>query len=1008
MPQFPGNRLVRHLLAGASAAIAIATAVPYAHAQSSPVTASGDVLVTNAQTSSQLTFANGDALRAPVIATGPTDAATIAIDGNALAVTARANSASLLLAPDASVTPAPIPTTLRADGETVSGTANLLIANRQELRGGGSAQADQFGAPFRIVIGPVSGSTITIDDDRSDVLSRGNAVVSAIDVPTVSGGGGAGIVSSQVARANDLPADDFTGVAARVRGGSLLESGALTAIGISLSGNVGSADAASNAADNSLTAPIESAETPLPGPVMLSVPVGDAGATSARFAILSRQSASNVVKARSGFRNDVMLDDGPTVRSAIDGNMDASTIVSNGNSSDASAKGNLAANRLTLTGNGAGGTGAIGAIANIQALTGARIVGSTNAGVGVGIAGALTNSSISASENVFTVSAAGNVTTDNRLTISGDVAADAGSSSASALSAQSMATFTVDTWQDYGTTGISASLAGPAVRIAVAGDIGATTIEGTGNTEIARAFGDSASNTMAIEATRFGGSAALASRQAGQGKIIATLGDANDPGGVTLWAGGPTRGSRLTVTDNSMLGAATGNVAVNAFDLTGADLVGGTSGAAGPWGDDYGATGTLALLNDQTIGDPAVAGGTPAITSSVTTRSGLMSSGPLVDSLVTIAGNDQRSAATGNRASNRLTSATATVDGASLALSSTQFGQAAVAATSDMTIAAPGRLDDSVLSMLNNATVATASVNDVENKVVLTAAKGSGGTLSSVSAGPLGAASATGMVALANQQFATGSATATSVSSFGAPPLSAIDASRLILEGNDVVADSNGNRALNAVSASLASGDGGAALANAQTNMARIDASATMNGLGFGSPAITGSSLSSSANGIAATARGNAADNAVTLDATAAPGASARDGRDWSQATGNAVLANAQDNYGSVSANAGGLVALNPGPVTGSSLLIANNAMSASAYGNIASNAITMSAATNYGGVALNNVQANYGPVTATVTGAGYQSLTGSLTASAIGITGNRISASATGNQASSAIATPR
>ena len=1009
MPHVPANRRARYLLAGVSAAIAIATSAPFAHAQSAPVTASGDLVVTNGQTSGQLTLATGDALRTPVAVTGPTDTATIVIGGNAVAVAARANNASLLLSPDALLPLEQRATSLRADGETVYGTVNLLIANRQELRPSGSAQANQLGAPFRIMLGPVSGSTISLDDNRSDVLARGNAVVSAIDAPMSLGGGGGGIVSFQEARPNDQLADDISGVGARVRGGALFESGALTSTRASVSGNIGTADAASNAADNSVSVPLGSAEASLPGPVMVSLAIADPASTDTRFAILNRQVGSNVVKARTGFLVDSIPEGGPGVRSTIDGDVASSTIASDRNGFDASAKGNLAANRLTLTGTtGDTGTDTIGAVANFQTLDGARIVGSARGGADLTIAGRLSESTVSASSNTLSASAAGNVATDNRLTISGSAASDAVPAGARALSGISAATFSLDNWQDYGATGVTASSIGPVSRIAIAGDVEGSIIDATGNAVSVRSTGDGAANTMTVDAARFGASAALASRQAGRGNVTATLGVGGDLGGVTIIVDRQERGSRFIITDNSMLGAATGNIAVNALDLSAADLLGVGTGSVGAEGADFGAMGTLALLNDQTIGDPAFTTGTPTISSSVTTRSGVIATSPVVDSAVTIARNDQRAVTTGNSASNRLAGATATIDGASLALSSTQFGQAAVAAMSDSAFSAPGRLDESSLSMVGNSNIAVASINDVENTVALTAAKGSGDAVSSVSAGPLGAASATGRAALGNQQFATGSATATAVSSFGTPPLTAIDASRLILDGNSVIADSTGNRALNAVSARVASGNGGAALANAQTNIARIDASATMNGLGFGSPSTAGGTLSSSANSIAATARGNAADNAVTVDGAAGTGADVRDGRDWSQATGNAVLANAQDNYGSVTAAAGGLVALNPGPVTGSNLTIANNATSASAFGNIAMNSIIMSAATSYGGVAISNVQANYGPVSATVTGAGYQSLTGALSTSTIGMTGNRISASATGNQASSAIALPR
>ncbi|MEO7690916.1 MAG: hypothetical protein ABIS51_16665, partial [Sphingomonas sp.] len=87
---------------------------------------------------------------------------------------------------------------------------------------------------------------------------------------------------------------------------------------------------------------------------------------------------------------------------------------------------------------------------------------------------------------------------------------------------------------------------------------------------------------------------------------------------------------------------------------------------------------------------------------------------------------------------------------------------------------------------------------------------------------------------------------------------------------------------------------------------------------------------------------------------------------------------------------------------------VANNTVSASAYGNAASNQLNLAATGRLPTAAVVNVQANYGAVTAQVTGANYRVVSGPMTAGSLSIAGNLLTASAVGNQATSMIATPR
>jgi hypothetical protein len=133
-------------------------------------------------------------------------------------------------------------------------------------------------------------------------------------------------------------------------------------------------------------------------------------------------------------------------------------------------------------------------------------------------------------------------------------------------------------------------------------------------------------------------------------------------------------------------------------------------------------------------------------------------------------------------------------------------------------------------------------------------------------------------------------------------------------------------------------------------------------------------------------------------------------------ATGGALLLNGQANYGTIvasAANSADLVPLNAGsPVTGSSVTINGNAVAASAYGNSATNRVSLSligaGPAGAPSAAIANFQTNMAPVTALVSGSAYPVTAGPLTASTLAITGNSLAATAVGNQASSAIAGPR
>jgi hypothetical protein len=330
-------------------------------------------------------------------------------------------------------------------------------------------------------------------------------------------------------------------------------------------------------------------------------------------------------------------------------------------------------------------------------------------------------------------------------------------------------------------------------------------------------------------------------------------------------------------------------------------------------------------------------------------------------------------------------------------LSSMQFGQADVAAGSDAAFMTRGDLTGSTTSVARDSNVALGVVNDADNAIGLSGvSSGSLGGEVTATAEPFGPPAATGTAALANQQFSTGSAQASAISRIGHQAGTGLSESRISVEDNSTAAEATGNRVTN----SVASDGAGVALASGQTNIAVIGASALMDfGFGIAAPGIVeASTIDVRGNSASALARGNAADNAMTVGTG--------DG-------GNDVLLNSQANYGRVAASASGIssVPLNfasPAGVQSSAIAAGSNTLAASAYGNVASNVVTMTGAGTPAAIGLTNAQVNYGGVTATVAGGGYRADLGALSTSTLSISGNQISAMAVGNQASSAIAAPR
>ena len=361
-----------------------------------------------------------------------------------------------------------------------------------------------------------------------------------------------------------------------------------------------------------------------------------------------------------------------------------------------------------------------------------------------------------------------------------------------------------------------------------------------------------------------------------------------------------------------------------------------------------------------------------------------------------------------------------TAPAAGTALSSSQFGDGSVGANSDMLVIARGGVGNGSVSLSGNADQAVAVMNDADNGLTVSAVRLDGvtGSPASVDAGNLGSASITGDHVLSGTQFASGTVGAAAQTRLVNSDAGAeMSGSSFTVSDNSTVADVSANHAVNAVSVSSTSGLGAnAGLANSQMSAATVNATARTDAtLGLsGSPtsaAIYGSSATIAHNLTQAVARGNSADNMLTLNGPANAAGTVNAGSFETVAAAPAVLVNAQSNYGSVTASAAGTmgVPLNAaGSVASSALAVTGNTMAANAYGNAATNQVTIGGLGAAPGAVLSNVQSNSGPVTASVAGAAFAVRGAQLSNGALAMSGNQLAASATGNIVNSMITAGR
>lgn len=1012
----------RFLFSGAIAAFTAAFAMPVLAQSSQPaaITASATRAITTDQTQS-LSAITRSANDPFVDVNGNASTATIDVSGNSASASARANQAVASLAPtalDLGATYMGTSITTGATGTTAYSPA--LIATRQTADQStvtGTVGGTITGARIGAVLGDVSSSSAKVTGNTEEAIALANDASATL---ALSGGtltGGAGLVSDQAVTGN-------SSITAAQNGTIRLKANSATGSDLAMTGNLERAIAYGSSATNALTADATSINGPssLDFPSTVQPNAADPS-VHADFAVVSDQRmAGSVNAADNGWFN-----------MRVFGPVSGSNLAVSSNSLVAAGYGNQSANSLTLTSPSITSTGYMsGAIADVTNVQ--QVAGSVSASGAFGsrllIDGDTTGSTAALKNNSVVALATGNQADGNQLTVSGSAISAGpdgfngglppiinivGTAVADANGAMSVsAPFSVQ--NDQANQGaITATIAPAMMPLAVAGKVTGSSLVASGNSSAAAATGNSGANGLSLTGTSIATAADVNSLQISQGTVLATIGSGAAPAGVTITAAGGADASSLAVTGNSLSDSATGNTVNNALAVTGVSLanVSGHSDAeAGAMPAGYGAAADFALANAQSLH-----GGyqMPAqVTSVVYGSFGVAAGGAVTGSSVTVSDNSQSSSALGNGATNTLTLTADSLVGSNArapgsALSSIQSGQTDIKAVSDMALVAPAVGAGSSLAVSGNTNAATARMNVATNTLNVdtgSASLLSGGAVAQSGLGAIGEVS--GDHVLANTQLALGSVTAdaqTAMSAVGVGPLNGASAS---ISGNQTQALATANSAVNSLTLTSASGANVAVgLGNVQSNYAGVTATASTALTSGGGSALNGQG-SFAGNVTAAEAQGNTASNTLALTGSAAGAVNAASiaAGPLNAVAAPAVLSNVQANAGAVMATSSSPNALiaGAGLLNGSSLAITGNAVTAAAYGNNATNTVTLASSGALPAAAIANTQVNSGPVAAQVVSASYAVSPATSSGSRLTLTGNTSTAQAIGNYAASAI----
>ncbi|MDB5583425.1 MAG: hypothetical protein JWR80_8601 [Bradyrhizobium sp.] len=1007
MTQHPFVRRSRRQLLGSIPALLLVLPGA-AFAQSSDITSAGRTAVTNDQRTQsapiQGTLSNPPA----TIDAATLSAAQARLAGNSISAKAQANDANSTLVGDFAAD-LPWPARVEIEDDGVSAEAAALIASRQSMRGT-HVSVDAPSAGYALAIGMAATSEATVDGNTQSAAARGNDHTGTL---TDGAGLGAGIVAVQRGDATSTVRSDLGGA-------TTLTVQRADDSTLNLDSNRQQSVASGNGAALTLdvTNPTRTAGD---DPDATRVIAGGDASVSAGSVIATQQTWSGSAKARIGTVA------APAGFSSLAGTLTDSTATAHANVLAAAAVANQAVTNHSVGATAADGTGAIATSLTVQDADGpvaAGIIGGTT----MSVAGAIDHSSLSASDNQADAHATGN--SSDALLDGHDILSTSRGPGSVWVSPDAKTgtsgSYTLHTEQKSSGDSIAATVAQGASNLTVDGIVDTSRITVTGNSQAADAVANDAKSQLDLDATAFGGSAVVGLFQANDANVRSAVGELDNRAGATIAPRARLQDSSLEIRDNVLAAQSIGNRGTNVVNASAADLssmpevvgrglFGAPAARVGSLDNGSGVSASVALGSFQKTGE---LGADPIISSEILGQFAVTGDAGTDGTWIDISGNRQRAESTANTVDNSLRLTAAVREGAGAALYASQYGEATVSATSYMKVVAHGALENSASNIAGNTNIALATMNDAANRLDIDVAGTGNAGAALLDADPLGGATGEGEDLLVSTQFATGSVVANAFTRLATFPgdrsLGAWGPtdSRIAIAGNVTGAQATANQAVNqAVLNSI----GGSGLANSQMSLASVSASAstpTTVGVASVGGTILASDLSVSDNVTSALARGNVAENSMTLDRFgAATPASVDVDRFETSVEAPVALVNVQANYGAISATADGAMSrmpLNAGvPVESSRISVSGNAMSATAYGNGAANTIVPSMGGAMG-VALVSQQTNYGPVTARVIAPAATVSPGDVVRSSLRIVNNSVSAWATGNFVTNSIGTLR
>jgi hypothetical protein len=818
--------------------------------------------------------------------------------------------------------------------------------------------------------------------------------------------------------------------------------GSISNNAVAVTGNIVRGSAISNVATNTLTA----SATTLAGDGTDANAFADVDSTETRatFALANSQTldtnAASVTGVFATYGVDVAFDQAVT----------NSQIAVSNNTQFGEALGNSATNRLQLTavGAGVGVDDPTSAVNNVQMGVGASIVATSNMDLYANMASSGSTIEIEGNRNTAlgAVNNASNTLSVSGLTVDGN---DSQAIFDPADAERTAATYAINSFQQA-----DGNLTSSARTTANNLDRTDTTTVGiqngsaslSNNTTTAEASANRVANSVSFAATNSTATAAIGNEQNSDTDTSAVANGSSYR--IGLAAEGEddvayaANGSSIALDGNTTSALARGNSATNDLNYTVDVTAAGYTGFAGALDDGYAQAGAL-VGNIQSN-----SGNLEASANSVSYSEDLVqgNAGSLLNSQASLDNNTTSAAAFGNSGTNRLTVA-ATNSTTSAAINNVQENEGNVSANTNAVgysfnltaptigeTVTPGTgyaANGSSISLDDNTSSALASGNSSTNALNYTvdvAAGGYTGIASASASASTDRETTAGASVLNAQSNNSGvAAFATSVSyteTVRAGAIGSLLNSQTSLDNNTTSAAAFGNSGTNSLNVAATDGSISAALNNVQSNAGSVFAVAAGDSYGL---ALTGSgtgyaanasSMSVAGNTTTAVARGNAATNTLnytvgvsysgfTTDPTATVGDGAITGT-----TAGALILNAQTNTQSVDAVASDnsyavtLAAGTSGSVLNSQVSLANNTTNALAFGNSATNTLTM--ATYRNGIpssAIATNQVNSGAVTASASSVAYtMTPSGFVSGSALRNSGNSVSAQAIGNNSVSTI----